>query len=97
MDAVDWRAGASLVRIYAICLHIIGTLKDIGLIAKVLTKCMAKQSGPSCSKLTMSLINTVKTLIIKYSIYANIFAEKMWVVFAFAKATHIFSAKMPVN
>ena len=32
----------------------------------------------------------VKTLIIKYGIYANIFAEKMWVAFAFAKATHIF-------
>ena len=37
----------------------------------------------------------VKTLIIKYGIMANIFAEKMWV--AFAKATHIFSAKIPVN
>ena len=35
-------------------------------------------------------------LIIKYGIYANIFAEKMWVA-AFAKATHIFSAKVPVN
>ena len=32
----------------------------------------------------------LKTLIIKYGIYANIFAEKMWVAFAFAKATHIF-------
>ena len=31
-------------------------------------------------------------MIIKYGIYANIFAEKMWVAFAFAKATHIFSA-----
>ena len=39
----------------------------------------------------------VKTLIIKYGRYTNIFAEKMWVVFAFAKATHIFSAKLPVN
>ena len=29
----------------------------------------------------------------KYGIYANIFAEKMSVAFAFAKATHIFSAK----
>ena len=35
-----------------------------------------------------------KTLIIKYGIYANIFAEKkMWVAFAFAKATHIFFSK----
>ena len=25
--------------------------------------------------------------------YANIFADKMWAAFAFAKATHIFSAK----
>ena len=32
----------------------------------------------------------VKTLIIKYGIYANIFAEKMWVAFAF-------SAKILVN
>ena len=32
-----------------------------------------------------------KTLIIKYGIYANIFAEKLWV--AFARATYIFSAK----
>ena len=39
----------------------------------------------------------IKTLIIKYGIYANIFAEKMWVAFAFAKATHIFSIKIPVN
>ena len=43
-----------------------------------------------CSKLTVSII---KTLIIKYGIYTNIFAEKIWVAFAFAKATHIFSAK----
>ena len=40
----------------------------------------------------------IKTLIIKYGIYTSIFAEKkMWVAFAFAKATHIFSAKLPVN
>ena len=36
----------------------------------------------------MSLVNV--SLILKYGIYANIFAEKMWVAFAFAKATHIF-------
>ena len=38
-----------------------------------------KISGPSCSKLMMSLVNIlIKTLIIKYAIYANIFAaEKM--------------------
>ena len=39
----------------------------------------------------------VKTLIIKNGIYANIFAEKMWVAFAIAKATHILSAKIPAN
>ena len=33
----------------------------------------------------------VKTLIIKYGIYANIFTEKMLV------ATHILSRKIPVN
>ena len=55
-------------------------------------------SGLSCSKLTMSLVNvSLKLLTIKYGIYANIFAEKMWVAFAFAKATHIFSAKISVN
>ena len=27
----------------------------------------------------------------------NIFAEKMWVAFAFAKATHIFSAKIQLD
>ena len=35
----------------------------------------------------------VKTLIIKYDMYANIFAEKMCVAFALAKATHIFISK----
>ena len=35
----------------------------------------------------------VKTLIIKYGIYANIFAEKMWIAFALAKATHLFFSK----
>ena len=34
--------------------------------------------------------NVFQTLIIKYAIYANIFVEKMWVAFAFIKATHIF-------
>ena len=41
----------------------------------------------------MSLVNDiVKKLIIKYGLYsyANMFAEKMWVNFAFAKATHIY-------
>ena len=32
-------------------------------------------------------------MIIKYGIYADIFADKMCVAFTFAKATHIFSAK----
>ena len=34
-----------------------------------------KSFWPSCSKLTMSLVNV--SLILKYGIYANIFAEKM--------------------
>ena len=33
--------------------------------------------GPSCSKLMMPLVNESLKLIIKYGIYANIFAEKM--------------------
>ena len=43
--------------------------------------------GPSCSKLTMSLVNVSLKLIIKYGTYANFFAEKMY----------IFSAKITVN
>ena len=39
----------------------------------------------------------VKTLMIKYGIYSNIFAEKMWVAFVLAKATHIFFNKITVN
>ena len=39
----------------------------------------------------------IKILIIKYSIYANIFAKRMWAAFAVEKATHIFSDKIPVN
>ena len=38
-------------------------------------------------------LHIIKTFIIKYGIYINIFAEKMWVAFAFAKATHIFFSK----
>ena len=52
---------------------------------------LCSDSGPSCSKLTVSLVKLPLKLILKYGIYANIFAEKMWVAFAFAKATHIFS------
>ena len=38
---------------------------------------LKKISGPNCSKLTMSLVNvSLKIFIIKYGIYANIFAEK---------------------
>ena len=36
---------------------------------------------------------TVKIMIITYGRYANIFADKMWVAFAFTKATHIFFSK----
>ena len=36
---------------------------------------------------------SLKIVIIKYGIYANIFAEKLWEAFAFAKATHSLSAK----
>ena len=38
-------------------------------------------------------LRIVKTLTIKYGIYANIFAGKMWVAFAF----HIFSARILMN
>ena len=44
----------------------------------------------------MLLVNVLlKYLIIRCGIYTNIFVKKMWVTFAFAKATYIFSAKKP--
>ena len=42
------------------------------------------------------ILHINKTLFIKYGINANIFAEKMCAAFAFTKATHIFSAKIPL-
>ena len=61
--------------------------------------CMGKISSRAQLFKTNDVISycIIKTLIIKYGTYANIFAEKMWVAFAFAKATHIFSAKIPEN
>ena len=56
-----------------------------------------KEPGPSCSKLTMSLVNVVKTLTIKYGIYANIFAEKNVSSFCICKSYSHFSAKIQVN
>ena len=51
-----------------------------------------KKSGPSCSKLIMSLVNLVKTFIIKYGIYANSFAEKNMSSFCVCKSySHFFS------
>ena len=50
------------------------------------------QSGPSCSKLTTSLVNdSLKFTLSDTQICWIFFAEKMWV--AFAVATYIFSAK----
>ena len=49
-------------------------------------------SGPSCSKLTTSLVNI--SLKLWSTAYMLIFLlKKMWVAFAFAKATHIFFSK----
>ena len=40
--------------------------------------CHKTISGPSCSKLTMSLVNlSLKIWIIKYGLYTNISAEKI--------------------
>ena len=50
------------------------------------------KSGPSCSKLTTSLVNdSLKFTSSDVQICCNFSAEKMWV--AFAVASHIFSAK----
>ena len=59
--------------------------------------CMNKP-GPSCSKIIMSLVNVSLKLWSLNTAHTLIFLlKKMWVAFAFAKATHIFSAKIPVN
>ena len=50
--------------------------------------------GPGCSKLTMSLVNVSLKLIVKYSIYANIFAEKNVSSFCICKSySHFFFSK----
>ena len=57
-------------------------------------------AGPSCSKLTMSLVNASLKPRLSNIAYTLIFLLKikMCVAFAFTKATHIFfSAKIPVN
>ena len=56
--------------------------------------CPYKISGPSDSKLTMSLVNILINFVSSNMAYMLIFfAGKMWVAFAFAKATHIFFNK----
>ena len=46
----------------------------------------------------LEIIYCVYSLELPYlGIYANFFTEKMWVAFAFAKATHIFLAKVTVD
>ena len=50
--------------------------------------------GPICSKLTMSLVKISLKLWSLTMAYTLIFLlKKMWVAFAFAKATHIFFSK----
>ena len=49
--------------------------------------CAKYHPGPSCSKLTMSLVD----ISLKLCIDAHIFAEKIRVAFAFAKANIFFS------
>ena len=50
-----------------------------------------KMPGPICSKLTMPLVNiSLKLWSLNMEHMLIFFAEKMWVVFAFAKATHVF-------
>ena len=51
----------------------------------------------SFSKYAFYFINNSLYFITLYIINANIFAVKMWIAFAFAKATHIFSAKILKN
>ena len=52
------------------------------------------QPGPSCSKLTMSLVNvSLKIWSLSMAHMLIFLLKKMWVAFAFAKATHIFKQK----
>ena len=51
-------------------------------------------SGPSCSKLTMSLVNIVKIYIQWYANMLKFFAEKMWVAFALQKLLTFFQQKI---
>ena len=56
--------------------------------------CIWGKPGPSCSKLMMSLVNVSLKLWSLNMAYMLIFLlKKMWVAFAFAKATHIFFSK----
>ena len=50
-----------------------------------------RNSGPSCSKLTMSLVN-LSLKLWSHGIYTNIFAEKTWVAFVFAYLQAILKA-----
>ena len=60
---------------------------------KLMNDSIKRQTGPSCSKLTMSLVNVSLNLGSLNMAYTLIFLLKMWVAFAFAKATHIFQQK----
>ena len=54
-------------------------------------------SGPSCSKLTISLNVSLKLRSINMAYTLIFLLKNVGIAFAYAKATHIFSAKMPVN
>ena len=71
-------------------IHISGPLQG-----SWLTQHMADLTpGPSCSKLTMSLVNdSLKFTSSDTLIWLKFFAEKMWVAFAVQKLLTFFSAK----
>ena len=53
-----------------------------------------KRAGPSCSKLTMSLVNDSLKFTSRYANMLKFFADKMWVAFAVQKLLTFFQQKI---
>ena len=90
-----WRSGLGIANEETIFDRVNLPRQDGGILSfLIFIHCIIRRKpGPSCSKLMMSLVNVSLILIIKYGIYANIFAEKMWVAFAFKSYPHFFFSK----
>ena len=68
--------------------------KDLYTAMSVNSKLFRVPPGPSCSKLTMSLVNVSSKLwLLNMAYILMLLLKKMWVAFAFAKYAHIFFSK----